>query len=295
MQLTPWAHETGHGYTLRGWHSPSSGKPLLHFLHGNGFCGRVYDTLLKPLSAHFDLWLSDVPGHGDSDPSPHFVGWNRCADLAMKAFDAHRSLFGDVPCLAMGHSFGGVLTCLALAENPHRFARAVLLDPVIFPAPMALAITLAETMGLSSQTPLARSARKRRRHWPNRDAAFEALHGRGTYKGWQDTALRDFVAHALRESADGGVELKCDPALEAKIFSSAPTGLWSALRRVHTPTLLMHGEHTFDFVISSASQWADNHGGLQVQQVAGGHCFMLEHPIETAQQVLDFLSPASQG
>lgn len=291
MRLISWNHDTGAGFTLRGWHSPPSGKPLLHVLHGNGFCGRVYEAMLKPLSRHLDLWLCDVQGHGDSDHGGPFLGWNRSAELAMQAFEAHLPLFGPVPCHALGHSFGGVLTCLAMAEHPRRFNRAVVLDPVIFSASMALGITLAETVGLSRQSPLARSAARRRHHWPDRQAAFEALHGRGTYKGWTDEALRHFTAHALKDAADGGVELKCKPSREAEIFSSAPTGLWAALRHVRTPTLLMHAEHTFPFVISSARQWADTNAKVQVQQVPGGHCFMQERPEETAAQVLAFLLP----
>ena len=67
LKLHPWSHPAREGFTLRGWHSVPSGKPLLHVLHGNGFCARMYEPMLKPLSAHFDLWLSDVQGHGDSD------------------------------------------------------------------------------------------------------------------------------------------------------------------------------------------------------------------------------------
>ncbi|NVJ12128.1 alpha/beta hydrolase, partial [Myxococcus sp. AM001] len=42
MQLLPWSHDCSAGFTLRGWHTPPSGKPVLHFLHGNGYCRRVY-------------------------------------------------------------------------------------------------------------------------------------------------------------------------------------------------------------------------------------------------------------
>jgi pimeloyl-ACP methyl ester carboxylesterase len=290
MRLIPWSHDTDAGFTLRGWHSPPSGKPLLHFLHGNGFCGRTYEAMLKPLSSHFDLWLSDVQGHGDSDHGGPFLGWNRSGELAMKAFEAHLPMFGKVPCYAVGHSFGGVLTCLALADHPRRFTKAVVLDPVIFSAAMAMGITLAESLGLSGQNPLARSARKRRKHWSDRETAFESLHGRGTYKGWREDALQNFVTHALKDSADGGVELKCRPSREAEIFSSAPTGLWTALRHVETPTLLIHAVHTFPFVISSAQQWAETNPKVQVQQVSGGHCFMQERPDETAAEILSFLT-----
>ena len=60
MQLLPWSHASSAGFTLRGWHSPASGKPVLHFLHGNGYCGRVYQPLLEHLAEDFDLWLCDV-------------------------------------------------------------------------------------------------------------------------------------------------------------------------------------------------------------------------------------------
>lgn len=37
------------------------------------------------LGEHFDLWLSDVQGHGDSDHGGVFRGWNRTAALAVEA------------------------------------------------------------------------------------------------------------------------------------------------------------------------------------------------------------------
>ena len=85
MQLIPWSHPTSAGFTVRGWHSVPSGRPLLHFLHGNGFCGRTYEPMLRHLAGHFDLWLSDVQGHGDSDHGGIFIGWNRNAELAVEA------------------------------------------------------------------------------------------------------------------------------------------------------------------------------------------------------------------
>lgn len=105
MQLIAWAYDTRDGFTLRGWHTPPSGKPLIHFIHGNGFCARAYEPMLRALSKHFDLWLSDVQGHGDSDPGERFVGWNRCADLAVEAFKHHQhDLFGAVPCFGLGQA-----------------------------------------------------------------------------------------------------------------------------------------------------------------------------------------------
>lgn len=290
MHLRRWSFDTPFGFTLRGWHSTPSGKPVLHFLHGNSFCGRVYEPMLKLLSEDFDLWLSDVQGHGDSDAGERFLGWNRSADLAVAAFQKHRPLFGDAPALAAGHSFGGVLTCLAVSANPDLFERAVVLDPVIFPPAMAWSITMAESMGLAAQTPLARAARRRRHHWPDRAAAVNGLRGRGTYKGWREDALQAFADHALRPAAGGdGVELKCAPSREAEIFASAPVGLWSALRRVRSPICLLHAHDTFSFVSQSARQWQTMNDQVTVEEAPGGHCFMQEDPDYAAARVKAFL------
>ena len=222
MHLLPWSHPTSAGFTLRGWHTPPSGKPLLHFLHGNGYCGRVYSPLLNALCEDFDLWLCDVQGHGDSDHGGRFHGWNRSAELALEAFAAGTDDFADAPRFALGHSFGGVLTSLMLAQQPQLFRRAVLLDPVLFSPAMIGVMALSDVVGLSRRTSLASKALKRRSSWPDRAAAHAALHGRGMFRGWDEAAFGAYIQHALKDTAQG-VELKCRPSREADIFSSFPS------------------------------------------------------------------------
>ena len=284
MQLIPWSHPTSAGFTLRGWHSEPTGRPLLHFLHGNGFCGRTYEPMLRHLAEHFDLWLSDAQGHGDSDHGGKFVGWNRSADLAVEALKAQGHAFTQVPWLAAGHSFGGVLTGLIVAEQPKLFRAAVLLDPVIFTPPMLLGASVAELTGVMRHTPLARQARARRDQWASRDEARANLTGRGTYKGWADEAMDAFLTHALTDT-DEGVRLKCRPSREAEIFGSMPDRLWSLLARVRTPVHVLHAEHTFPFVSESVARWANLNDQVSARQVAGGHCFMQERPADAAAQV----------
>lgn len=290
MQLIPWSHPTSAGFTLRGWHSVPSGRPLLHFLHGNGFCGRTYEPMLSHLAEHFDLWLCDAQGHGDSDHGGKFVGWNRNADLAVEALKAEGQAFAGVPWLAAGHSFGGVLTSLIVAERPSLFRSAVLLDPVLFTPSMLLGASVAELTGVMRHTPLARQARARRDHWHSRDEARANLTGRGTYKGWAPEAMDAFLTHALADAEDG-VRLKCRPSREAEIFGSMPDRLWSLLARVRTPVHVLHAEHTFPFVSESAARWTQLNDQVSAQQVPGGHCFMQEHPADAARRVAEHLLP----
>lgn len=286
MILENWAHKSPvTGTTLRGWCTPPTGRPLLQVLHGNGFCGRVYDPLLQALAADFDLWLCDLPGHGDSEAMPRFPGWNLFAQAALECARTATKRYGDVPRLALGHSLGGVLTMLMLAEPDQPFRRAVLLDPVLFPPAMLLAMRL----GLARFNPLARASARRRRQWPDRPAAAKALHGRGTYKGWADEALQAFVTHALRDEADGSVTLKCTPELEAAIFASSPQGLWPAVQRVVVPTLILHGRDTMPFVQRGARHAQALNPAITERTVDGGHCFMQQHPADSAARVLQHL------
>lgn len=290
MHLLSWSHPCSAGFTLRGWHSQPSGKPVLHFLHGNGYCGRVYEPMLERLAEDFDLWLCDAQGHGDSDHGGRFHGWNRSAELALEAFAAGRECFGDARVFAVGHSFGGVLTSLMLAQQPQVFQRAVLLDPVLFSPAMIGVMALSDVVGLIRRNTLASKAHNRRSVWTDRAAAHAALHGRGMFKGWDEAAFDAYIAHALKDT-DAGAELKCRPSREADIFSSFPRRLWPSLAKVTTPTQVLHGQRSYPFVAKSVARWCASNGHVQGQVVAGGHCFMQEFPQDAAERVAAFLLP----
>lgn len=290
MNLQPWSYACSAGFTLRGWHTSPSGKPLLHFLHGNGFCGRAYQPVLTHLAEHFDLWLCDAQGHGDSDHGGAFVGWNRSAELAVEAFEAGRGQFGDVPCYAVGHSFGGVLTSLIMARHPALFQRAVLLDPVLFTPNMLRLKQLLGALGLYDRiNDKAKRARARRNHWADADEARNRLRGRGIFKNWDESALGAYVEHAMKPHPEGGLQLKCHPTREAEVFSTAPKGLWRSLRQVRTPSTLIYGQDSYPFVLDSARRWPSINPHVQARAVEGGHCFMQERPQPTARLIQDYL------
>nr|WP_314483905.1 alpha/beta hydrolase [uncultured Pseudomonas sp.] len=288
MQLIPWSHDCSEGFTLRGWRSEPTGRPLLHFLHGNGFCSLAYQPFLMRLGEHFDLWLSDVQGHGDSDHGGGFRGWNRTAALAAEAFNAHRAEYGSVPCMAVGHSFGGVLTGLILASEPQLFTRAVLLDPVFFSQRMLFSMKLAACVGLHRRHALARKTAGRRSTWPDRPAAIASLKGRGIFKDWDDSALQAYVDHALGD-CDSGVVLKCRPSREVDIFSTHPAHLWPSLSRICVPTRVLYGTQTYPYVQASAKRLATINPHVSAHQVDGGHCFMQQSPDIAAQMALTYL------
>ncbi len=288
MQLQPWSYPTHYGFTLRGQHSIPSGKPLLHVLHGNGFCSLMYQPMLSLLTEHFDLFLSDAQGHGDSDHGGDFIGWHQSADIALAALIAHLPQFqqhGAVPVYALGHSFGGVLTALINSRTDSPFSQVILLDPVLFPPYLLNSMRLLKSLGLYHRNPYAKKALNRRQHWPARDDVANYLTDRGMFKGWAPTALQAYIEHALHHQPEG-VSLKCKPEREAEIFSSFPAKLWTELAKPCAPTLLLYGDQTYPFVPKAVKRWQQLNPAIEARQVPGGHCFMQQDPAQTAQDIL---------
>jgi len=284
MQLVPWAYQSRYGVTVRGMHSEPSGKPVLHFMHGNGFCGLTYAPMLLRLQHDFDLFISDAQGHGDSDNGEQFLGWNLAAEIAADAWLAQQHRFADVACYGVGHSFGGVLTALMHAQKPGMFKGLVLLDPVLFPPSMLLLARTLQGINLFKKNPLAKAALRRRQHWPDRATALQYFQQRSLFKSWHPDALHAYVEHALLQT-DAGVSLKCPPQREADVFSSYPKGLWPALKNAAGPIHIFYGDQTFPFVLKAVAKWQQLNPAVIASQVSGGHCFMQEQPAQSADWV----------
>lgn len=292
-QLTPWEHQVAPGLAIRGLHTAPQSRPLVHFLHGNGFCGLVYKPLLEQLGRDFDLFLSDAQGHGQSDVGDRFVGWNRCADYAIEALEAHRQRWPDQPIYGVGHSFGGVLTLLMAAKRPDLFDRVVLLDPVLFTRSMIGVMALSDVVGLYSRNSMATRARQRQSRWESRQAAWDYFHERGIFKGWHEQSLAAYIDHALKPEPDGSLSLRCPPTREAEIFSSFPRGLWTAVSKLSVPATIIHGTKTYPFVPKAAQAARRKNPLIDCLTMPGGHCFMQENPDATVQLVRHLLSSRS--
>ncbi|OEY68065.1 alpha/beta hydrolase [Marinobacter sp. X15-166B] len=290
--LEPWAYTVPAGFTLRGYRSPPSGRPLVHFIHGNGYSGLVYEHMLAPLLEHVDLFISDVQGHGDSDHGGRFAGWNRNAHQCVEVLAHYLPDYVDgagqqVAVYGLGHSFGGVLTALIMGQSPALFSRAVLLDPVMFTPNMIRLMALTSAFGLYQRNTMARRARNRRSSWNDMAKARRNFHNRGIFRGWDERSLDSYLHHGLTRDEDSGeLALKCQPEREAEVFATFPRRLWPSLRRVQSPTHIIYGDKTYPFVGQSAQRITRINPRFTSEEVPGGHCFMLERPEETAGRVL---------
>jgi pimeloyl-ACP methyl ester carboxylesterase len=212
--------------------------------------------MLSLLQADFDLVISDLQGHGDSDHGGRFHGWNRSAELAPRGMAGSVRALWPGAKFAVGHSFGGVLTALMLEQDPSQFRRAVLLDPVLFSPLMIGAMALSDVVGLHKRNTLARKTRERRRHWPDRSAAYANLLGRGMFKGWTPEALQAYVDFGAEGQFRRWGRAQVQPSREADIFASFPRRLWRSLGKVQTPVKVDYGDKTFpSSPVPSSAGW----------------------------------------
>lgn len=291
-QLEPWSFQVKSNFHLRGWRTSFTGKPILHFLHGNGFSSLTYYPMIKELMDDFDLVLTDLPGHGDSDSGGRFMGWNKCANLSLSVISHFvGQVSPTVPRYALGHSFGGVITALMAGKETRRFDKTMLMDPVIFPPGMIKVMATADLFGLLQRAPQVKQALARVETWPDREAAFQSFHNRGGFKGWSDEALHAYVEYALADTADG-VTLKCSPKRESAIYGSYPKRLWSTLPKVKTPTKILMAERSWPFIARSMER-IQEYPAYSIEKVPGGHCFMQEDAKAAAQKVKDWFLGSS--
>jgi len=288
--LEPWQYTVSAGFTLRGHYTPPTGKPVIHFLHGNGFNGLVYEKFLGPLSKHFDIFLSNAQGHGDSDAGVRpFTDWDDSASSFTEVWQHYSTLWADVERIGIGHSFGGVNTLLMTQIDPKLFTKVFLLDPIIGSRSWSYAANGLRMLGLSKHLPLAKQALVRGTYWPDEEALWNYFYQRGTFKGWDDDCLRSYLNHAMKSDENGGFSLKCPPQIESNIFSSYSNSVWSSLAALGIPVHMIYGSRTYDFVRANLPKLALQYPFVEASKTIGGHCFMFEQPEQSSELLLSLL------
>ncbi len=277
-----WQSSAGSGPTLRGRRTVLR-QPMLHFLHGNGFCGGVYWPLLGRLLPDYGLFCHDIEGHGASDAPQRYSG---TAQIIRRVPEIIAEQGLEQPQLVgMGHSFGAAVTLAVAAQRPQLFKLLVLLDPILLPPATWAMSWLSSALG---RNPMAVATRRRRDRWASRDECYSRLHDRGIYRCWRDDGFDCFIEHATRDD-DGERILCCPREQEASIFEN-PVYPWRFLHRIQCPVLLIHGRDSYGFMRKSVALAGARIAQLETHEVAGGHCFMQEAPESVEPLIRQFLA-----
>jgi pimeloyl-ACP methyl ester carboxylesterase len=286
--LAVWQHQVGSGH-IQGYLSQiEKNQPTIHFLHGNGFSVKTYQHFLEKLDG-YNLIMQDAAGHGESTSGERFVGWNVTASRFTESLNVQRAMLPNTELIGLGHSFGGCMTALMSEKTPSLFDRLVLLDPALFPPRLLWMMRGVKLTGLKSQIPLVRQASRRRTQWESSSQVKNSFYERGTFKGWEDACLDDYISSSIKRDEKGHYQLGCPPWMEAAIFSSYPKGLWKAIANISVPTTIIQGKDTFDYFKEAYQLAAKRNPNIHVVEVEGGHCFMQQDTTMAADAVINVL------
>jgi pimeloyl-ACP methyl ester carboxylesterase len=261
--------------------------PLALFHHANGFCAATLDLVARPLTKYFRVIGMDARGHGDSTKptAASAYQWREFgADLAAVGRALAAEVGGRIA-LGLGHSFGGTSMLLAAAEEPSLFDRLVLVDPVLH-APRAAESWDPERLARAGS--LVERASRRRTIFPDRAAARENWRDKELFADWDPRAFDLYLAEGMADRADGQVELKCAPEIEAAVYAAGPTtDAWDRVAKVVAPTLLLWAQHG-DFPRAVFADYAARMSNARIQDVDAGHLVPMERPELVIDAVLAF-------
>jgi pimeloyl-ACP methyl ester carboxylesterase len=259
--------------------------PVLLLAHANGFCADVLAPLGNKLSDRFHVLAYDARGHGESQApnSPEAYRWLELIDDQIALIGVLRDEFGfDSVAWGIGHSMGASVMLAAAARSEGLFKRIDLIDPIIAPPS-------GERTGFyagEGEHPLAMRARKRRRSFPSLEELRARWAERGTYGDWDPGPLGEWLAHGFRESSGGGVELRCDPEVEACIYEGGrDLDFFQETNALSLPARYLHSERGF-VPRDLAQRFVAQCDSMTLEAMPFGHFAPMENPEALARQLL---------
>lgn len=263
-------------------------RGLIVFSHGNGFVAGTYRVL-------FDAWrkagwrVEAIEAFGHDAAYPVSGNWPHLRDQLADFVDA----LGQ-PCHLVGHSLGGYLSLLVAARRPALVRGVVLLDAPVIAGWRAHGLHVAKRTGLIHRVSPGRVSRRRRYSWPSRQAAHAHFAAKAAFARWDPRVLDDYIAFGLVDAADG-VSLRFSREVETRIYDTLPHHVHDVLRRhpLRCPVSFVGGTQSAEVrQVGLAATRAATHARLS--WVEGTHLFPMEHPEQTAAQVLHWLATPTQ-
>jgi pimeloyl-ACP methyl ester carboxylesterase len=207
-------------------------QPVL-LIHATGFHARCWDKVVDALPSGFRIVAPDTRGHGRSERAGHMTDWSLAAKDIGEMI-AHLDLERIV---GVGHSKGGHTLVQVAAAQPQRFARLLLVDPVMLPPEMYAQLR-------SGTTPKEHPVARRRNSWQSWQEMYENFRKRPPFSLWRPDSLADYCRFGLVEKSDGsGLELACPPEIEASIYlGSTSFDIYDRAKTIEAPVTVLRAK-----------------------------------------------------
>jgi pimeloyl-ACP methyl ester carboxylesterase len=253
-------------------------KPLIHFAHANGIPSASYQTMFEELGK--DYRLCQLPLFSHHDDYPVTDNWPKLKKQLIDSIEQQAS----EPIIGVGHSLGGALNLMASIERPDLFKAVVMLDVPSLSRFESIMVRAAKRIGQMDRITPAGRTKHRRTQWPDRESAVSYFKSRRMFANFHPQCLEDYIDSALRETANGELELGYELDIELAIYRTVPHNLAASRKQIKVPTGVLVGNST-NTVTDNQYERMTKKVGLYGQKVDGTHMFPLEYPIDTANHI----------
>ena len=273
----------------RGRATPGSQAGPIVFSHANGFPAGVY----RPL---FDRWrehgsrVHAVEKFGHDPAWPVTSNWPHLRDQLIAYIDREVG----APAWLVGHSLGGMLSVLAASKRADLARGVVLLDSPIIAGWRAHSLQVAKATGLMRRVSPGRVSRSRRQAWPSLAAVREHFARKSAFARWDPRVLEAYVKSGFVRQG-GQTVLAFDRDVETQIYNTLPHHMQRVLRRhpLHCPLSFIGGLQSVESR-QAGLEATRRLAGTRFVWTRGTHLFPMEHPDETATEVLRLLTAMAE-
>lgn len=251
----------------------------IHFAHANGFPAGSYRQVFNALPANIQIIAKDKFVHDTAYPLVD--NWLHQVTELTDYVQAN----SEQPVVAVGHSFGAVISYLACCQRPDLFKGLIMLDPPLFTgAAEPLFRLLKKTKWIDRLTP-AGITMGRKSRWRSEQNLVDYFASKGLFKDMDRRCIHDYVESATENTAEWR-SLHFDVPTEAQVFRTIPTNLSNYTGQLTTPAVLLTGAHTKVCMPLMRRAFLRANPQIQYQTLDfGGHMFPLEQPERTAQVI----------
>jgi pimeloyl-ACP methyl ester carboxylesterase len=261
------------GLHVRLW---GRSPPTCFLIHGFGEGSFVWENFARSLHPQ-GVAAIDLRGHGDSDHDAdqrYGIG-DHVADTLRTVREMQLDGF-----VLVGHSMGASIALQVATQLKGRVRALVIVDGGPDPTP--------GTMNhIRDQF--------RRQRWHYNSVQEYASHLVTLLPLAPEALLHDLAGQALRSCADGGFELKCDRGLADAPLDVDDAEMWSALRALECPVLIVRGAASAGVSRTCAEKMMTQirRGELRTVPFAG-HAVMIDNPSGFCSALRDFCDPLKE-
>lgn len=263
-------------------------KHTINFVHANGFPSGSYQTLFNYLPKDINIIALDKYGHDDKRPVNH--NWQAQVEELISYVEAQQPSGNKV--IAVGHSFGGVISFVACCQRPDLFSGLIMLDPPVLSGTSALVVGLLKKTKWIDKFSPAGKAKKRRTHWPLGSDIHQLFSRRALFIPFDKRCLADYIDHGIEEK-DGQLSLRFDAQVEADIFRNLPSNLSRYKNKLTVPATLIYGDKTDVFPHKIFHKFVKLNKQIEIRKVEGGHMFPMESPEAVAKIITETIKSFS--